>query len=89
MDAQARAAAALCRMLTPPRAGGTRPAAWVGDLLLVGHGGIGTLLWCHLAGRTISRAEDQPGGGGHVWAVTLPDLVPVHSWRPVEVVAGL
>ena len=89
VDAQARAAAALCRLLTPVRAGGTCPETQVGDLLLVGHGGIGTLLWCHLAGRLISRAEDQTHGGGNVWAVTLPDLVPVHSWRAMETVAGL
>lgn len=89
VDAQARAGAALCRLLTPVRAGGTCQGKQVGDLLLVGHGGIGTLLWCHLAGRPISRAEDQPHGGGQVWAVTLPDLVPVHSWRPMEVAAGL
>jgi len=89
VDAQSRAADALCRLLTPIRAGGLGPASQVGDLLLVGHGGIGTLLWCHLAGRLIDRSEDQPGGGGQVWAVTLPDLVPVHSWRAMEVVAGL
>jgi len=83
VDAQARAADALARLLADPA---PRQA---GDLLLVGHGGIGTLLWCHLADRPISRLEDQPHGGGQVWAVTLPDLVPVHSWRPMEVAAGL
>lgn len=57
-----------------------------GDLVLVGHGGIGTLLWCALADRPIARAEDQPGQG-HGWAATLPGLTPLHPWRSFEVLA--
>jgi len=34
-----------------------------GNLLLVGHGAVGTFLWCHLAGRAIARCHDQPQGG--------------------------
>lgn len=73
VDAQARIVAAL------DRAGGE------GDLLLVGHGATGTFLRCHLSGRPISRAEDQPrqgcgwlalrGTGG--WTVA-------HGWLPFE-----
>ena len=35
-----------------------------GDILFVGHGGVGTLLYCHLAGYQISREFDQASGGG-------------------------
>ena len=36
-----------------------------GDVLFVGHGGVGTLLFCYLSCCPISREFDQgPGGGG-------------------------
>lgn len=51
--------------------------------LFVGHGGVGTLLLCHLAGHAISRAHDQPPVGGGCWfrqtATDAPD-----RWRPLE-----
>ncbi len=79
--AQARVASAL--------------APWLGidgDSVVVGHGGFGTLLWCHLTGRPIARAEDQPGGG-HVWAARHRggDWHPVHPWMGIEalIAAGL
>ena len=59
-----------------------------GDLLLVGHGGIGTMIWCALAGLTPDRRHDQPAGGGAVWAVRLPDLAPEHGWRRAKAVDG-
>jgi broad specificity phosphatase PhoE len=40
----------------------------VGDVLFVGHGAVGTLLYCHYAARAIDRALDQPSGGGHCFA---------------------
>jgi broad specificity phosphatase PhoE len=58
-----------------------------GDLLLVGHGGIGTLIWCHIAGLAPAREQDQPSGGGAVWSATLPGLSPLHGWRLAEAVA--
>ena len=52
--------------------------------LLIGHGAVGTLLWCALTGLAISRRHDQPGGsGGNLWtfdpagAISLP-------WTPIE-----
>ncbi len=33
-------------------------------VLFVGHGGVGTLLKCHLGGLAIDRRHDQPPGGG-------------------------
>ncbi len=55
---------------------------------IVGHGGVGTLLWCHIAGLAISRAQDQPGGG-YVWCAGWAEggPVPVHPWRPLETLA--
>jgi broad specificity phosphatase PhoE len=35
-----------------------------GDLAIVGHGGTGTLLYCHLAGLPIDRRYDQPATNG-------------------------
>lgn len=53
--------------------------------LFVGHGGVGTLLKCHLAGRAISRAEDQgPGGGGRYFHFTTAPNRLLHDWRAVE-----
>ena len=34
-----------------------------GELILVGHGGTGTLLMCAWAGRRATRADDQPAAG--------------------------
>jgi broad specificity phosphatase PhoE len=55
-----------------------------GDVLLVGHGGVGTLLYCHFAGLPIDRRFDQPAGGGHVFAVERATGKPRHGWRPME-----
>ncbi|WP_245639334.1 histidine phosphatase family protein [Rubellimicrobium mesophilum] len=52
--------------------------------LFVGHGAVGTLLKCALAGRAISRREDQPAGGGnHLGFTAGPDAV-LWDWRPME-----
>lgn len=74
-DVAARGLAALQHHVAAQRSG---------DLLLVGHGGVGTLIWCGLAGLTPDRCHDQPAGGGAVWAARLPDLVPDHGWRRAE-----
>nr|WP_304504803.1 histidine phosphatase family protein [Defluviimonas sediminis] len=55
-----------------------------GDLLIVGHGGVGTLLYCHFAGLAPARAHDQPAGGGCVFAVDLASGRPLHPWRRIE-----
>ncbi|MFZ5730653.1 MAG: histidine phosphatase family protein, partial [Pseudomonadota bacterium] len=34
-----------------------------GDVAIVAHGGVGTLLLCHLKGLPIARAHDQPHQG--------------------------
>jgi broad specificity phosphatase PhoE len=37
------------------------------DIAIIGHGGTGTLLLCHLAGVSISRCRDQPATNGGNW----------------------
>ena len=37
------------------------------DIALVGHGGTGTLLYCHLARMPIDRCYDQPATNGGNW----------------------
>jgi len=55
MDAQARIVAAIKEFLA-----GIDPGE---PVLFCGHGGVGTLLKCHLMGTPISRQHDQQGGG--------------------------
>ncbi|MGB1256232.1 MAG: histidine phosphatase family protein [Thiolinea sp.] len=56
-----------------------------GDLLLIGHGGVGTLLYCHYAGVSIDRQYDQPpNGGGNVIAIDITTKTVIHGWRPME-----
>jgi broad specificity phosphatase PhoE len=38
-----------------------------GDIAIVGHGGTGTLLYCHLAEVPISRQHEQPPTNGGNW----------------------
>lgn len=57
-----------------------------GDVLHVGHGAVGTLLFCHLAGFDISREHDQPDGGGNVFAFDIATRELLHGWVPVEAV---
>lgn len=55
-----------------------------GDILMVGHGGVGTLLYCNLAGLQIDRKHDQIGGGGNVFEYDLEQQSILHAWRPIE-----
>jgi broad specificity phosphatase PhoE len=49
-------------------------------IAIVSHGAVGTLLYCHLAGKPIDRRWDQPpNGGGNFYAFTLAPRA-VHSW---------
>lgn len=57
--------------------------------LLVGHGAVGTLLKCALAGRAISRGEDQPEGGGSHLGFTMAPEALAYDWRPIEAPPGL
>ena len=73
LDAQKRITSALRDITT------THPG---GDLAIVSHGAVGTLLWCHLMGFPISRAYDQHSQG-HYWTAPLSDLRPRSSWRSI------
>jgi broad specificity phosphatase PhoE len=55
-----------------------------GDVLIVGHGAVGTLLFCHYAGHPIDRVHDQSAGGGHVFAFTRDGRKILHGWRRME-----
>ena len=55
-----------------------------GDVLLVGHGAVGTLLFCHYTKIAISRAHDQPAGGGHYFTLTRSGRKVLHPWRRIE-----
>jgi broad specificity phosphatase PhoE len=56
-----------------------------GDLLFVGHGGVGTLLYCALSGQSIDRRFDQGSGGGGCWfAFDLDRRQVLHGWRQME-----
>jgi broad specificity phosphatase PhoE len=56
-----------------------------GDLLFVGHGGVGTLLYCYLSGLPISREYDHgAGGGGCYFEFSNQERRPTHRWRPLE-----
>lgn len=72
-DAQTRIAAAVARILAGHQGG---------DIAILAHGGIGTLLLSHYRREAISRAADQPFQG-HYWTATLPDRAIAHGWRPI------
>jgi len=56
-----------------------------GDVLFVGHGGVGTLLFCSLLHIKIDRRFDQgPGGGGCWFEFALDDRRPRRTWQPLE-----
>ncbi|MCP3373490.1 histidine phosphatase family protein [Bradyrhizobium cajani] len=55
-----------------------------GDVLFVGHGAVGTLLFCHYAGHPIDRIHDQPAGGGNCFAFAREERRVLHGWRRME-----
>ncbi|MGK6316059.1 histidine phosphatase family protein [Neorhizobium sp. DT-125] len=58
-------------------------------IAFVGHGGVGTLLKCHLLGAPIARDRDQPGGGGNLFCFTLADRAVSCDWTPIETWEGI
>jgi broad specificity phosphatase PhoE len=55
------------------------------DVLFVGHGGVGTLLFCALSGLRIERRFDQgPGGGGCWFEFDTRGRKPLQGWQPME-----
>ncbi len=76
IEAQTRIVRAVERVIAVHDA--TKPVAFSG------HGGVGTLLYCHLAGEPISRLRDQPAGGGNVFAFDIATRRPLFAWTPLE-----
>lgn len=58
-----------------------------GDILLVGHGAVGTLLYCRFFEMLISRIYDQPNGGGNFFSIDLDARKALHGWKPIEHIA--
>jgi broad specificity phosphatase PhoE len=59
-------------------------AATDGDVAIIAHGGVGTLLLCHLSGLPISRDQDQPPtNGGNYFAFDQMTLRLIHGWRSI------
>jgi broad specificity phosphatase PhoE len=55
------------------------------NVLFVGHGGVGTLLFCALSGIEISRQYDQGAGGGGCWfEFSITGRKPLSGWQPME-----
>jgi broad specificity phosphatase PhoE len=75
IDAQLRIVREVERVLARNRSG---------DVLFVGHGAVGTLLFCHYSGLAIARAYDQPAGGGHCFTLVKDGRRVLHPWRRME-----
>ena len=75
MDAQARIVREAEAVLARKRAG---------DVLFVGHGAVGTLLFGHYADHPIDRVHDQPAGGGNCFAFAREGRRILHGWRRME-----
>lgn len=56
-----------------------------GAIAVVAHGAVGTLFYCHLAGKPIDRRWDQPpNSGGNYYAFTLSPRVAHSWWRAID-----
>ncbi|MFT4161295.1 histidine phosphatase family protein [Shinella sp.] len=75
VDAQARVVSAVTRILESHDGS---------PIAFIGHGAVGTLLKCYLAGRPIDRREDQPAGGGNLYRFTLANRAVSCDWTPME-----
>jgi broad specificity phosphatase PhoE len=60
-------------------------APTTGAIAIVSHGAVGTLLYCHLAGKKIERRWDQPpNGGGNYFRFTLEPKTAHSWWTPID-----
>jgi len=56
-----------------------------GPIAIVSHGAVGTLLYCHLAGKQIDRRWDQPSnGGGNFFRFALEPAEAYSWWQPMD-----
>ncbi len=54
------------------------------NILFVGHGAVGTLLYCALMDIPIDRRHDQPHGGGNIYRFDTVTHTPDGPWQPLE-----
>jgi broad specificity phosphatase PhoE len=62
-------------------------------IAFVGHGGVGTLLKCHIEGLGINRSRDQPPGGGNLFRFSIAEFLlaaqrPTCDWTAMETWQG-
>jgi len=56
-----------------------------GDIAIVSHGAVGSLLLCHLKGVPISIGEKQPGTtGGHYLCFEAQTMKLLHGWEQID-----
>lgn len=79
IDAQHRIVAAVDHVLAASAGCG-------GDVAIVSHGGVGTLLLCHLLGGPIGREHDQPpNNGGNFFAFDAASRALLHDrWQALD-----
>jgi broad specificity phosphatase PhoE len=78
VDAQRRIVAAVDRVLAAQ-------TNREGDIAIVSHGGVGTLLLCHLSGLAIDRRHDPPpNNGGNYFAFDVETRQLRHGWRSID-----
>jgi broad specificity phosphatase PhoE len=76
IDAQARIVRAVEGVVREDETGG--------DIAIVSHGGVATLLLCRLLGEPISRAREQPGSrGGNYFSFDRASAALIHGWKDI------
>ena len=76
IDAQNRIAAAVDAILAADRSHG--------DIAIVAHGGVGTLLLCRLLSAPIDRRHDQAAGGGNYFSFEVATRRLLQGWKRIE-----
>ena len=78
IDAQARIVKSVASIIQANRQ--------KGDIAIVAHGGVGTLLLCKLLGLPIDRKHDQPpNGGGNYFVIDSESLkVECSTWASID-----
>nr|WP_052389714.1 hypothetical protein [Belnapia moabensis] len=61
-------------------------SAGCGDIAVIAHGGVGTLLLCRLRGDPIGRQHDQPlNNGSNYFAFDAATRRVLHGWKAIDV----
>jgi broad specificity phosphatase PhoE len=78
IDAQRRIVTAVDHVMSASHAYG-------GDIAIISHGGVGTLLLCYLRGDPINRDDDQPrNNGGNYFALDVATRRLRHGWTRID-----